>query len=68
MTRGYPDFRTQLKGIARFFANWLNVDAGNMYRAIQEIRIRKKSRTNFIDQLKKRLEDHLDELDENPRF
>ncbi|MBW7840867.1 MAG: RteC domain-containing protein, partial [Chitinophagaceae bacterium] len=59
---------TQLKEIAQFFAQGLNVDVGNMYRAIQEIRIRKKSRTNFIDQLKKRLEDRLDELDESPRF
>jgi hypothetical protein len=59
---------TQIKEIAQFFAQGLNVDIGNMYRAMQEIRIRKKSRTNFIDQLKKRLEERLDELDENPHY
>ncbi|TXJ24938.1 MAG: tetracycline regulation of excision, RteC [Chitinophagaceae bacterium] len=59
---------TEIKEIANFFAEGLNVDVGNIYRAAQELRIRKISRTKFLNKMIKRVEDRWDETDENPRF
>ena len=56
----------------RQIANWLeatlNVNLGNYYRVFQGIRIRKKSRTQFLDNLKENLIKRMDTTDENPRY
>ena len=57
-----------LKQLATHFENIFNIDLGNYYRVFQEMRIRKINRTSFLDQLKERLVQRMDETDENPRF
>lgn len=56
----------------RQIANWLettlNINLGNYYRVFQGIRIRKKSRTQFLDNLKENLIKRMDTTDENPRY
>lgn len=56
-----------VKSLANNFENYFNVDLGNYYRVFQEIRIRKASRTAFLDQLKEKLENRMDYADENPK-
>lgn len=57
-----------LKQLASHFEALFNVDLGNYYRVFQEMRIRKINRTTFLDQLKERLIQRMDESDENPKF
>jgi RteC protein len=57
-----------LKQLANHFENLFNIDLGNYYRVFQEMRIRKINRTTFLDQLKERLIQRMDDADENPRF
>ena len=57
-----------LKHLASHFENLFNIDLGNYYRVFQEMRIRKINRTTFLDQLKDRLIQRMDEADENPKF
>lgn len=57
-----------VKELAHHFENLFNVKLGNFYRTFQEIRIRKMSRTAFLDQLKENLVKRMDNSDENPRF
>jgi len=54
-----------IKDLANELQSLFNVDIGNYYRVFQEIRIRKSSRTSFMDQLKDRLVKRMDESDEN---
>lgn len=56
-----------IKDIADMFQRIFNVNLGNLYRTFQEIRIRKKGRTFFLDQLKDELIKRMDLSDENPR-
>lgn len=56
-----------LKDLAINLQILFNIDLGNYYRVFQEMRIRKSSRTSFIDQLKDRLIKRMDESDENPK-
>ena len=56
-----------IKDLANELQSLFNVDLGNYYRVFQEIRIRKSSRTSFMDQLKDRLVKRMDESDENPK-
>lgn len=56
-----------LKNLASLFENMFDVDLGNFYRVFQEIRIRKQSRTTFIDHLKIHLIKRMDDTDENPK-
>lgn len=56
-----------IKNLAIYLEHIFNIDLGNYYRVFQEIRIRKASRTNFLDQLKDRLIKRMDESDENPK-
>ena len=56
-----------LKDIATNLEILFNIDLGNYYRVFQEIRIRKQSRTTFLDQLKDRLIKRMDDADENPK-
>lgn len=59
--------RTSIQQIAAFIENSLNIRLGNYYRAFQEIRIRKKNRTQFLDELKTKLSEKMDFDDEHPR-
>lgn len=56
-----------VKQIATYFQETFNVELGNYYRTFQEIRIRKGSRTNFLQQLTDRLLQRMDETDEHFR-
>ena len=57
-----------LKQLANHFEHLFNIDLGNYYRIFQEMRIRKMNRTTFLDQLKARLIQRMDETDETPKF
>ncbi len=57
----------EVKQLAEKFENIFNIDLGNYYKTFQEIRIRKKGRTIFLDQLKEKLIQRMDESDENGR-
>jgi hypothetical protein len=59
--------QAEIKEIAEFFEQILDIDLGNYYRTFQEIRIRKSGRTNFLDQLKAVLIQYMDEVDLNFR-
>lgn len=54
--RGVADIRH----IASTFENLFNISLGNYYRVIQEIRIRKSGQTNFLDQLRTKLQKRLE--------
>jgi hypothetical protein len=56
--------RAELKQIARLFEIAFKVDLGNYYRVFQEIRIRKKGRTPFIDRMREMLIKKMDDTDE----
>jgi hypothetical protein len=57
--------QAEIKEIAEFFEQTLDIDLGNYYRTFQEIRIRKSGRTNFLDQLKTVLIQYMDDVDLN---
>ncbi len=57
-----------VKSLAALFESTFNVKLGNFYRTFQEIRIRKISRTTFLDKLKELLVRRMDESDENPKY
>ena len=59
--------QAEIKEIAEFFEQTMDIDLGNYYRTFQEIRIRKSGRTNFLDQLKTVLIQYMDEVDLNFR-
>jgi RteC protein len=56
-----------IRQISDFLQRSFNVSLGNYYRTFQEIRIRKKGRTAFLDQLREKLIERMDHADENPR-
>jgi hypothetical protein len=53
-----------IKLLTNFFENIFQVDLGNVYNVFQEMRIRKKNRSSFLDQLKEKLIQRMDEADE----
>jgi hypothetical protein len=55
-----------IRMIAEYFQRTFNVNLGNLYRRFQEIRIRKKSRSFFLDQLRDKLIERMDYTDEHP--
>ena len=58
----------ELKDIVDALQQAFNIDVGNYYTVFQQnIRIRKKNRTAYLDQLRDYLVRHMDELDEHPR-
>ena len=57
--------KATIKDLADFFGDAFTVDLGNYYRSFQELRIRKKNRTSFLDDLKTRLIRYMDETDLN---
>ncbi|MBN8674347.1 MAG: RteC domain-containing protein [Chitinophagales bacterium] len=54
-----------IKLLTNFFERTFQVDLGNVYNVFQEMRIRKKNRSSFLDQLKERLIQRMDEADED---
>jgi hypothetical protein len=61
----FNNSNAEVKQIANYLESVFNIDLGNYYRTFQEIRIRKSGRTNFVDQLKKKLIQRMDETGEN---
>jgi hypothetical protein len=53
-----------LKEVASYMQEVFGVELGNYYNSFQEIRLRKKSRTVFLDQLTEKLLRRMDEADE----
>ncbi len=58
---------SDLKKLAHFFEQTFHIELGNYYNVFGEMRLRKKNRTTFLDQLKERLTKRMDEADENMR-
>jgi hypothetical protein len=54
-----------VKQVATYLEKVFNVELGNYYRTFQEIRIRKSGRTNFLDLLREKLIQRMDEADEH---
>jgi hypothetical protein len=52
-----------IKQLALCFEQLFNVELTGYYRTFQELRLRKKSRTVFLDQVKERLIQRMDEMD-----
>ena len=59
--------RTDVKQVVRTLESCFNMKLGNFYRVFQGQRIRKKSRTSFLDALKENLIRRMDETDLNPK-
>ena len=57
----FNDGKVEIKQIANLLENLFNVTLGNFYRHFQEISLRKGGRTTFIDRLKDKLEQRLNE-------
>lgn len=53
-----------IKLLTNFFERTFQTDLGNVYNVFQEMRIRKKNRSSFLDLLKERLVQRMDEADE----
>ena len=63
----FNDGMADIKLIADSLEAAFNIDLKNYYRSFLEIRQRKTNRTTFIDQLKERLMQRMDDWDENIR-
>lgn len=61
----FNNSNASLAQIARYLETMFGIELGNFHRAFQEIRIRKSGRTNFIDRMKKKLVERMDEADGN---
>lgn len=59
VNNGKSDVKTIITSLEKLF----NVEVGNFYRTFQSMRIRKKNRTSFLDNLKDSLEKRMDETD-----
>lgn len=59
--------KTDVKQIISTLEEAFNIDLGNYYGAFQDMRIRKKNRTVYLDQLKEYLVRRMDEADALPR-
>ncbi len=53
-----------IKLLTNFFERYFQTDLGNIYNVFQEMRIRKKNRSSFLDLLKEKLIQRMDEADE----
>lgn len=56
--------KTDIKQLTGYFETLFEIELGNVYHVFQEIRLRKKNRTSFLDQLRARLVQRMDETDE----
>lgn len=59
--------RTDVKQVVGILESCFGIKLGNFYRVFQGQRIRKKSRTSFLDALKENLIKRMDEADLNPK-
>lgn len=59
----YNNGSADVKQIATTFERMFNIDLGNYYNVFQEIRMRKKNQTSFLDKLKEKLIQRIDEAD-----
>lgn len=59
----YNNGAADVKQIATTFENMFNIDLGNYYNVFQEIRMRKKNQTSFLDKLKEKLVQRIEEAD-----
>ncbi|MEE1946414.1 RteC domain-containing protein [Pedobacter sp. KR3-3] len=61
--------KADVKQIVAQLQRAFNVDLGNYYAVFQQnIRIRKKNRTTYLDQLRESLIRRMDDADENPKY
>lgn len=63
----FNDGMADIKQIADSLEAVFNINLKNYYRTFLEIRMRKNNRTSFIDHLKERLINRMDDADENVR-
>lgn len=59
----FNNSNADVKQIARTFEDLFQVSLGNYYRTFQEIRLRKKGRTNFVDELRQSLINRIESSD-----
>ena len=55
---------TDINELVKVFEELFHIELGNPYRAFVEMRLRKKDRTRFIDLLRNRLLDRMDDADQ----
>lgn len=60
----YNNGQSEIKEIAETFEQFFQVDLGNYYHVFNEIRLRKKNRTSLLDQLREKVLQKMDGLDE----
>ena len=60
----YNNGQSEIKEIAETFQHFFQVDLGNYYHVFNEIRLRKKNRTDLLDQLREKVLQKMDALDE----
>ena len=53
-----------IKKIAKTFETLFQIDLGNYYHVFNEMRLRKKTRTTFLDHLKEKVIQKMDTMDE----
>lgn len=63
-TKAINHGNVDIKLLVKVFEKLLHIDLGDIYHAFAEIRSRKKDRTKFIDYLKNRLLDRMDDADQ----
>jgi hypothetical protein len=61
----FNNTKVEIKAISDYFAKVFNIKIGNIYKIFEELRLRKKNRTAFLDALKQSLIRKMDEDDEN---
>lgn len=59
----YNNGQVELKQLVALFSQYFQVDLGNFYHVFNEIRLRKKNRTQLLDLLKEKVVAKMDELD-----
>lgn len=60
----FNNTQADIKTISAYFCGMFNVKIGNIYKVFEEIRLRKKNRTAFIDALRQNLIQRMDRDDE----
>lgn len=65
LTEAVNKGNTDLKQIASTFERVFNINLGNFYRVLQEIKCRKNDQAFFLTQLKEKFTQRIDELDQN---
>lgn len=56
--------RPEIKDIAAYFEQIFNIDLGNYYHTYLELRTRKMGRTKFLDTMREKLQQRMDEQEE----